>query len=168
MADPSSKDMDQISFGTLSDSLGFLLRLAQLQNFAEFYDHLGTLGLRPGAFSVLLLVAENPGIRQGLLARALMIKRAHMTKMIRAMEAEGLVHRTVPDTDRRSVALWPTDAGRRKLADIRAPFAAFETRATPGLTAPEERQMKQLLQKYLGLAPASAANTPKRPPTTQR
>jgi DNA-binding MarR family transcriptional regulator len=154
MDDRTTGTVPEVRLGPLADSLGFLLRLAQLRNFAAFYAALGTLELRPGAFTVLLLIGENPGIRQGVLARALMIKRAHMTKMIRAMETEGLLRRTVPPTDRRSVELWLTEAGTARLGAIRAPFAAFENRSAAGLTPAEDRQLKHLLQKTLGLPPA--------------
>lgn len=153
MADGAPGETPEVALGPLEDSLGFLLRLAQLRNFAAFYDDLGGLGLRPGALTVLILVGENPGIRQGVLARALSIKRAHMTKMVQAMEDDGLLRRTVPDADRRSVELWLTAAGQARLDTIRPPFESFERSAGRHLTEAEARDLKALLRKYLALSP---------------
>lgn len=152
MADGTGKP-EAVGFGPLEDSLGFLLRLAQLQNFTAFYEKLGGLGLRPGAFTVLMLVGENPGIRQGVLASALMIKRAHMTKMVQAMEAEGVLNRTVPAEDRRAFELRLTEAGEKRLSEIRAEFDVFEASSAGLLSPSEARQLKDLLRKYLGHPP---------------
>jgi DNA-binding MarR family transcriptional regulator len=74
--------------------------MAQLRSFDFFFEDLGKLGLRPGEFSVLWVIHVNPGVRQGVLAQTLRIKRAHMTKMIRSFEERGLVARTIPEDDR--------------------------------------------------------------------
>ena len=146
------RNAENVRFGQLSESLGFLLRLSQLQSFADFYEGLGELGIRPGEISVLMMLADNPGIRQGVLARALMIKRAHMAKMIRGMEEAGLVTRTVPEDDRRAVQIWLTDKGKARIASVEAPFAEHEARNATPLSAAEEATLKTLLKKYLGLS----------------
>ena len=84
---PDTARGEEVRLGAMADSLGFLLRLAQLASFREFFEDLDGMDVRPGEMTVLMLIGENPGVRQGVLAKRLMIKRAHMTKMIRAMEA---------------------------------------------------------------------------------
>lgn len=138
-----------LDYGVMGQSLGFLLRLAQLAAFRDFYVALGDHGVRPGEVSVLILIGRNPGIRQGHLARQLMIKRAHMTKMVQAMEDAGLVRRTVPDDDRRSVELWLTPAGQRRAADLAPLLAGHEAQSATRLTKREEEQLKRLLKKFL-------------------
>jgi DNA-binding MarR family transcriptional regulator len=140
-----------LRLGPMEASLGFLLRLGQLVSFRDWFADLGALGLRPGEATVLMLVAANPGVRQGVLARALMIKRAHMTKMVRAMEEDGLVRRTVPEDDRRAQELWLTEAGRARLAAFDGPFRAHEAAAERALTTAEAAELKRLLRKYVGL-----------------
>jgi len=140
-----------VRLGPLADSLGFLLRLSQLASFREFFDGLADFDVRPGEASVLMLIGGNPGVRQGVLARRLMIKRAHMTKMIRAMEDTGLVTRTVPEDDRRSVELWLTKRGAARVEAMRAPWAAHEARPARNLTKREEAELRRLLRKYLAL-----------------
>lgn len=140
-----------LRLGGLGDSLGFLLRLAQLRAFEDFFAGYGALDIRPGEMSVLILISENPGIRQGALARALMIKRAHMTKMIRAMEDTGLVRRTVPDDDKRSVELWLTDTGTERVATLSRHLLNFDADPDGRLNKRERAQLKRLLRLYLDL-----------------
>lgn len=147
---PGDEDID---FGPLGGSLGFLLRLAQLQSFASFFREMDGHDIRPGEISVLMLLAQNPGVRQGVLARALHIKRAHMTKMVRAMEGTDLLTRTVPEDDRRSVELWLTEKGKARLKAMQAPFLAHERLASTPLSDAEEAQLKALLRKFIGLDP---------------
>jgi DNA-binding MarR family transcriptional regulator len=154
------REIEDIRLGTLSGSLGFLLRLSQLVSFRDFFVSLDDLDMRPGEATVLMLIDENPGVRQGVLARRLMIKRAHMTKMIRAMEDGGLVTRTVPEDDRRSVELWLTARGRARVEAMRAPWAAHEARPVRNLSDREQAELKRLLRKYLDLADAADRGDP--------
>jgi DNA-binding MarR family transcriptional regulator len=145
------REAEDVCLGPLSDSLGFLLRLSQLVSFRDFFAELDDLGVRPGEASVLMLVSENPGIRQGVLAKRLMIKRAHMTKMVRALEDEELVLRTVPEDDKRSVELWLSPRGEARVETLRGPWMAHEARPARNLTRREEADLKRLLRTYLGI-----------------
>lgn len=140
-----------LDYGALGESLGFLLRLAQLRSFAAFYKDMGEIGIRPGEMTMLFVLSENPGVRQGVLAKALRIKRAHMTKMVHGMEAEGLITRTVPEDDKRSVELWLTDAGRARVDAVRPAFAAHEARPAGDLKGGEAEELKRLLRRFLGM-----------------
>lgn len=151
MSDTLDRTTERLDYGFLDQSTGFLLRLAQLKSFADFYDGLGPLGVRPGEISVLMVLGRNPGIRQGVLAEALSIKRAHMAKMVRAMEEEGLIRRSVPEDDRRAMELWLTERGSARVEALRPAFEAHEARQVDGLTPREAAELKRLLRKYLGM-----------------
>ncbi len=139
----------RVALGPMASSLGFLLRLAQLKNFGAYYAAVGPDGPAPGAFTVLTLIDRNPGIRQGVLAQELRIKRAHMTKLVRTLVADGLVARRVPEDDRRSVELRLSEKGRRHLA-AHAP-AAHRQGSGPveELSVEELAVLVRLLRKYL-------------------
>ncbi len=151
--DSAPRDERDVALGALSDSLGFLLRLAQVQVFDRFFEDLGQIGLRPGEFSVLWVLHLNPGVRQGLLAQRLRIKRAHMTKMIRDFEARGLVERRTPEHDRRAVELLLTPEGTAFVRDHAEAFFTHDIRRASTLTEAERAQLFTLLQKYVGLGP---------------
>lgn len=143
--------VDGVDIGDLGESIGFLTRMAQLHAFEDFFEHLGGEGLRPGEYSTLLVIDRNPHIRQGVLAQALRIKPAHMTKLIRGFETRGLLTRRIPDHDRRSVELVLTEEGREFVRTHRPAFADHENRLPSQLTARETQQLKRLLRKFAGL-----------------
>jgi len=154
MSDIAVKDAaaeDEVDLHVLQDSLGFLTRIAQVHTYDLFFQDLGAQGLRPGEFSTLLLLERNPRIRQGVLAQALRIKPAHMTKLIRAFEDRGLVERIIPDHDRRSVELLLTERGKALIAENRSAFLEHESRMPPSLRQSEVRTLKHLLRKYVGM-----------------
>lgn len=142
----------EVELGELTASLGFLLRIAQIERFERFFESFGDSGLTPGAWSILFVIGRNPAIRQGVLARALHVKPAHMTKTVRAFEDRGLVERRVPQDDRRAVELSLTAAGRDWVDRHSARFSAHEAALPARLTAKETDQLARLLRKMTGLA----------------
>lgn len=144
-----SQDSEPILAG-LTDSLGFLLRMAQLRVFAQFFETLGQFNLRPGEFSVLVVIAQNPGVRQGLLANSMSIKPAHMTKMVRNFESRNLVTRTVPQDDRRAVELCLSDEGARYVTELAPHFYDFDRAQQEPLTKAEMETLRGLLRKFNG------------------
>ncbi|MFN7009138.1 MAG: MarR family winged helix-turn-helix transcriptional regulator [Allorhizobium sp.] len=149
--DLSIRCVDHVKVGGLSGSLGFLLRLAQLRAFEDFFSDRGPRGLKPGEFSVLWVIACNPGIRQSALGHRLMIKRAHMTKLVRVLEEQGFVSRQIPDSDRRAVELTLTPAGQSAVEAAAAAFFTYEETTGAPLNKREQAQLIALLQKYVGL-----------------
>ncbi len=148
---PHPQIEDDIDFGEMGRSLGLLLRLAQVKVFDSFYEHLAHHGLKPGEFTMLCLIGLNPDTRQGVLARRLRIKPAHMTKLVSRAVKKGLVERLVPDEDRRSVFLRLTDKGWRFVEDKKPEFQNFiATESTPFDDAEFETLIK-LLQKFNGM-----------------
>lgn len=142
---------DEIAFGEIGTSLGFLLRLAQVRAFDGFFTSLGHLGLKPGEFTVLWVIGLNPEVKQGAIARKLRIKPAHMTKLVqRAVDAE-LVERTVPDNDRRSVHLSLTPKGQSFVADNKPAFLDQLASENTTLDDDEFATLIRLLKKFNGL-----------------
>lgn len=144
-------DDETLDFGELMRSPGFLLRLAQVQSFDLFFDRLAKHGLKPGEFTVLWVIGLNPGLRQGVAARKLRIKPAHMTKLVQRMVAGGYVARTVPDDDRRSVRLALTEKGKAFVAKHRAAFLEFHEAERLELDAGEFETLMRLLTKLTGI-----------------
>ena len=112
---------------------------------------LAALGLKPGEFSVLWVVHLNPGVRQGAVAEKLRIKPAHMTKLVRAFEGEGLIERTIPEGDRRGIELNLTKAGHAFVEDHADDFFTYARSETDRLTPDEAAQLIALLQKFTRL-----------------
>lgn len=142
---------DQVDIGSMNQSIGFLLRMAQLHVYEHFFDELGDHDIRPGEHSVLVLIQRNPGIRQGVLAQRLRIKRAHMTKLVRAMEMQGLVARSIPDSDRRAVELRLTGEGEKIVARNVELVQQNDETLTSRLSNEQTLELHRLLQIFTGL-----------------
>ena len=55
---------DPLETGATSDLIGYRLRRAQLSVFQRFLAVFDELKLRPAEYSVLVLIADNPGRKQ--------------------------------------------------------------------------------------------------------
>jgi len=138
---------DSIAYGPLDTSMSFLLRIAQLKTYDRLFTAAGERPFRPGETTVLWMIHGNPGIRQRVVAQRLMIKPPHMTKLIRALEEQGLVARRIPDEDRRAVELTLTPAGVAKTKELASWFFDLDQVARAPLTAKEQEQLMRLLRK---------------------
>lgn len=141
----------EVDLGRLEGALGFLLRLAQLKTQARFFEENAEGDFKPGEFTVLWVIWHNPGIRQSVLGQKLMIKRAHMTKLVRALEDRGLVARRIPEDDRRAVELTIPAGAEARMRKAETQFFAFEEHIGAPLSKTEVEQLNVLLRKFLGL-----------------
>ncbi|MGH6990897.1 MAG: MarR family winged helix-turn-helix transcriptional regulator [Stellaceae bacterium] len=131
----------------LADSIGFLVRIIQLQSFQLFYRRFDGSGLSIGGMTTLGAIQANPGIRHGVLADALMIKRPNFTKVVNGLQQAGLITREAPGSDRRTTALFITRKGERKLESIREDVLRYHAEMTAGLSAEERDQLLGMLHR---------------------
>ncbi len=103
---------------------GYALRRAANATAAELAGRLTELGLRQSDVSVLILIAENPGVTASALGRALDIQRANMVPLLNRLEDLGLIERE--PIDRKSRGLGLTAHGRERLAEGRKVVETFE------------------------------------------
>ncbi|MCL4676591.1 MAG: MarR family winged helix-turn-helix transcriptional regulator [Pararhodobacter sp.] len=138
---------DALDLGKLTGSLGFLLRMAQIRTFEQFFAAFGDQGVRPGEITTLWVIDLNPEVRQGAVAQVLHIKPAHMTKLVQRLVRDGLIERHVPQHDRRSVHLALTPAGKARLDALRPTFLNVHGAEKVGLSDREAEQLIALLNK---------------------
>ncbi len=141
----------ELDLGGLEDRLGFLLRIAQLEAYDRFFAGALPGNARLTETTLLQIVALNPGVRQGVLARTLRFKRAHMTKIVRGLEEAGLIRSDIPSEDRRSVALWLTEAGKRRVEDGWSEVEQREARVSGALSVAEAAELRRLLRRFLAI-----------------
>ena len=116
-AEPASAD-GPVRFGPLEHWLGFNLRMAQAAAFAAFSRLSSDIGVQPGRFATLTLIAANPGITQTALSRANGRDKSTLTPLISDLVRRGLCRRTRDRNDRRTYRLTLTPSGRRLLAAL--------------------------------------------------
>ncbi|HWA68371.1 MAG TPA: MarR family transcriptional regulator [Rhizomicrobium sp.] len=102
-----------ISFGTLSNYIGFYLRITQSLAFQAFVKQAGNTDIRPGYFAVLALIGENPGITQTALSHANGRDKSSLTPVLDELARRGLVNRVRIETNRRANALNLTPLGEK-------------------------------------------------------
>lgn len=141
----------ELDLGELGSSVAFLLRVAQLRAFGEFYADLGELGLQPAEFAVLWFLGKHGEVQQGLLAQALRIKAAHMTKTVRRLETQALVLRHIPANDRRSVLLSLSERGNEFVRKYEGRFFGFDARLKHNLGPIESAELIRLLRKLAAI-----------------
>ncbi len=149
------------------------LELARLVKMvANLYDVMNDEHLRAADLSgprlrllMRLWAEEAHGITQGTaptyLSRSQNVSKNTISALLRGLEDQGLIERTLCTEDRRSFRIHLTDAGRRLVQATAPDYLAFLNHLAAGLTAPERQQLIGLLQKlYRSLAATAIAPAP--------
>lgn len=143
-------DVETLSFGPLENSVGFLLRIAQLTVYERTFAELDRRDVPIGEYTILLAIGLNPGVRQGVLADRLRIKWSNMTKLIRSLEGRGLIERLVSPRDRRAISLRLTAAGEKWVEEHKALVLRAVERSVASLDEDEQKTLQSLLRKVAG------------------
>jgi DNA-binding MarR family transcriptional regulator len=134
--------------GELYGLLGYQVAQASVTTFAAFERSAGAAhDLRPGEFTVLLLVKSNPDVTPSRLARALAVTAPNITAWINRLEQRGLVRRILGVQDKRNQHLRVTADGARLGSKAVAAILHEEKQAWPGLSAAEQGMLIELLHK---------------------
>jgi DNA-binding MarR family transcriptional regulator len=127
--------------------LGYQLAQASIVTDAIYARSVGKpFELRPVEYTVLTLIAENPGGSPARLARALAVTAPNITAMVDRLEKRGLVARTPSVQDRRSQLLHPTAKGAALVRKTTQLILETEKAALP-LTPGEQAMLVELLHK---------------------
>jgi DNA-binding MarR family transcriptional regulator len=100
---------------------GFLLRRAHQISTAIFERSCAHLGLTPAQYGVLSVLAEQPGVDQSSLARALAFDKVTVLRVLQGLEAKGLCTRGTSPGNRRQMAVELTPQGLELLHMARQP-----------------------------------------------
>lgn len=131
----------------LQTVLGYQLAQATIVTDRIFREQVGQpLDLRPVEYTVLTLIAENPGGSLVRLARALSVTAPHITALVERLEAKGLIERRASDQDRRAHLLHATLEGRELVRTATQRIIAAE-RSALALTGGEQAILAELLHK---------------------
>lgn len=131
---------DVISDDTLRGFVGYGIKRAFNTVQTDLNAVLAPLELRMLTFSALVIIVDNPGLRQSQLADALLIERPNLVIVVDELERRELITRDPAPTDRRAYALRATLVGRQLHARAMAAVQAHDNRMTQNLSE-EERQV---------------------------
>jgi DNA-binding MarR family transcriptional regulator len=131
----------------LESLLGYNARRAALAVIAEFLKRMAPFGLKPVDFSVLTLMAHNPGITSRQLCLALDILPPNLVGMIKSLDQRGLIVRKAHPTDGRAQGLHLSPQGKKLQREAQSTVTALEHDAAHALSASELDTLKTLLRK---------------------
>jgi DNA-binding MarR family transcriptional regulator len=100
------------------DAVAFLLSQVGAHASAKFAERLEPLGLKPPHAGILRVVEQADGLSQQALGEKLGMFPSRLVGVLDELEELGLVERRDSPTDRRSYALYLTEAGRGALKEI--------------------------------------------------
>ena len=153
-AHPELTPAGRLDEAQLHQVLGYQLAQARIVTDSLFADHVGVpFGLRPVEFTVLTLIAENPGGSLARIARALAVTAPNVTALVDRLEAKGWIERAQSSKDRRSQVLHTTPRGAALVRDTTQRILQAERQAL-GLSPAEQAMLVELLHKVACARPA--------------
>ena len=138
-----------VDLAPLMGFVGYAVRRAQIAVFGDFLESLREVDLRPAQFGVLVVIGDNPGMRQSDICGGLGIQKANFVPLISELESRGLVVREPGATDRRSYALHLTAQGEALLRRARELHAKHEARLTDRIGRRGRAQLLDLLNRLV-------------------
>jgi DNA-binding MarR family transcriptional regulator len=136
-----------VSLDHLPELLGYNLRRAQIEMWRDFLQSVGDSEVRPGLYSLILLVGANPGIAQIELANYLGVDKASIVALLDRLEDAGWMLRKRSTEDRRRHGIFLTPAGIKKLAQLKREVCAHDKRFSDRFTPAEYSQLLEFLQR---------------------
>ena len=124
---------------------GFLIRRAHQISAAVFEDECRTVGLTPAQFGVLTVLHASPGLDQSSLARALGFDKVTVLRILRGLEARGLVHRSRATGNKRSLSVALSPEGEALLQQAQKPAELAYDRLMMPLSHDQRAQFLLLL-----------------------
>ena len=131
----------------LQESIGYALRRAQGAVYADLNDALARISLRPLQFTLLVMVAENPGASQSGVCEALGIQKANCVPTMSELERRGFIIRKKSATDARSYELHLTNKGKRILQRAGELQSSHEQQLIERIGVDGREQLLRLLGK---------------------
>jgi DNA-binding MarR family transcriptional regulator len=141
---PESSDVDT---SYLESLLGYNARRTALAVIAVFLRRMEPYGMRPVDFSVLSVVAHNPGVTSRQICAALDILPPNLVGMVKSLHKRGLIVRKPHPTDRRAQGLHLSAAGQKLYRDAQQTATELERNVADRLSAGELVTLITLLRK---------------------
>ncbi|KQU85028.1 MarR family transcriptional regulator [Variovorax sp. Root318D1] len=143
----ASNKSDRLDARVLEALVGYNARRAWLIITGVFAERMAPYGLKQIDFSVLSLLAHNPGATSRQLCNTLDILPPNLVSLVATLDSRGLIERRPHPHDGRAVGLHLTEAGEKLIGEAEQTVAQLEAEASARLTARERETLIRLLQK---------------------
>jgi len=141
---PSAQGLDR---GRLRDRVGPELRIVRNLLIARVSSALAEFGLRPGGYTMMALIAANPGCSQSDLSREIAMDKSAVVGILDDLIGKELVRRTRSQVDRRRHDLELTEKGEQMFAAMQPASDLIEQPIVEALSPDERAQFLALLQR---------------------
>ncbi|MDH6591285.1 DNA-binding MarR family transcriptional regulator [Variovorax sp. TBS-050B] len=138
---------DRLDARVLEAFVGYNARRAWLIVSDVFAERMAPYGLKQIDFSVLSLLAHNPGATSRQLCNTLDILPPNLVSLVSTLDSRGLIERRPHPHDGRAVGLHLTEAGEKLIREAEQTVMQLEADASARLTLRERETLIRLLQK---------------------
>lgn len=135
----------------LAERPGFLIRRLHQIHLALFAEECAAFGITPVQYSIMSVVAAQPGLDQIRLAQEVGVDRATLANVLARLETRGLLRRKQGQEDRRLKLVRLTPKGNRLLAQVVEPARRAHARTIEALP---EAERATFLRALAGLVEA--------------
>lgn len=139
--------LEQLDTRALETLIGYDVRRASLVLTDVFAKRMAPLGVGPVAFTLLLLIAANPGITGSQLCALLDLRSSNLVGLVKQLTDRALVERRPHPRDVRALSLQLTDEGHRFTQKAYEVALAAGVEGTHGLSPDERATLARLLRK---------------------
>lgn len=134
---------------TAEQSFGYQIRYAYRAFVKALADELAPYRVTTGQWSALRVLWQEDGLSQVELAQRMMVEKASLTSVLKAMADAGWITRTRNTADRRKQNIFLTESGRGLRTKILPLIGRINKRATRRLSPAEIHQLHTLLAKLM-------------------
>ena len=128
---------------------GFMIRRVHQIAVALFIEETGKLGVTNRQYGILFVLKHRPGIDQISVANLLGLDRSTTGMVLKKLEEDGLVVRSVGVHDRRRHSLQLTTSGEKLLSQLAEPARKAHARVLSAFTPREQTLFLALLGKFM-------------------
>lgn len=139
--------VETVDTSYLETLIGYNARRAALAVIGLFLERMAVYDLKPVDFSVMSVVAHNPGVTSRQLCAALNILPPNLVGLVQSLESRGLLERCPHPYDGRAMGLHPTEKGQQLMKNAEATASELEMDIGSKLTPHQAQTLVSLLQK---------------------
>ena len=150
MHKPTDASHAPMNLGPLEHNVGYHMRKSVLAAHSSFLRETG-VKLMTGQYSVMEIIANNPGRTQSAIAWAAGLDRSSLVPILNQFEKHGFITRDPVANDKRAYAVSLTPRGDEELEILRRKVEDMEEVFIKGMGVRNHKQLISLLQKFMGV-----------------
>lgn len=145
----TSLESASVSDATLRQFIGYHLKRTTNTVLADLARTLAPFELRMLTYTALVLITDNPGMRQTQLADAMDVERPNLVVILDELERRELIIRDKVPTDRRAYALRATLAGQKLCKAATKAVVKHEKALFKKISASDQKTIVSTLSQLL-------------------